>query len=320
MEEDVSSTSCAATAASTASQGTTKSLYQRTLHAARTLVSVSRGWDEDHKKTNENIEGESIRNEAEINKGEGDNEDDNNEINKGECDREDDNNEAEINKGECDDEDNKVSAMGYKDGKNCNYMVQRRDEVYSDIDEDDPTYPGDYSPSQGGGMNMVLMINKKDSEIKRLKKELLKFQQTVEELQRMNSNKKSDGRKRNVWAEGEHENGRVVNKWCSDTFKQLKWLPPGWEIYNAKNKNTLCAMVMSKVQVPDRFTPAWYYNNKIIQAVNNKYIDMKANITSRFKAEYKGTFITIYHYIVIFHIEKLGLKKLSVKLFLCTPV
>ena len=137
MEEDVSSTSCAATAASTASQGTTKSLYQRTLHAARTLVSVSRGWDEDHKKTNENIEGESIRNEAEINKGEGDNEDDNN--------------EAEINKDECDDEDNKVSAMGYKDGKNCNYMVQRRDEVYSDIDEDDPTYPGDYSPSQGGG-------------------------------------------------------------------------------------------------------------------------------------------------------------------------
>jgi hypothetical protein len=266
---------------------------------------VSRGWDEDHKKTNENIEGESIRNEAEINKGK--------------CDHEDDNIEAEINEGECDDEDNKVSAMGYKDGNNCNYMVQRRDADYSDIDND-PAYPDHYSPSQGGDMNMVLMINKKDSEIKRLKKELLKFQQTVEELQRMNSNKKSDGRKRNVWAEGEHENGRVVNKWCSDTFKQLKWLPPGWEIYNAKNKNTLCAMVMSKVQVPDRFTPDWYYNNKIIQAVNNKYIDMKANITSRFKAEYKGTFITIYHYIVIFHIEKLGLKKLSVKLFLCTPV
>ena len=43
---------------------------------------------------------------------------------------------------------------------------------------------------------------------------------------------------------------------------------------------------MKNVTVPNGLTEKFYYNMKVVQAVNSKCIDMKANITSRFKTEY----------------------------------
>ena len=133
-----------------------------------------------------------------------------------------------------------------------------------------------------------------EDQLKGLREEIAQKDTLIKDLEERaspkNIGKKKGGktaRKRNLWADTEidRENARIVNKWCADMFKNNKLLPENWEVYTDKKKS-FCSSVMKNIRVPKGMTERCYYHLKVVQAVNNKCIDMKANITSRFKSEY----------------------------------
>ncbi len=89
----------------------------------------------------------------------------------------------------------------------------------------------------------------------------------------------------------DHSNQDIIARFLKNKlFPHQKILHPSWKVYSASNKNSLSYKCNEEIDIPVTEEGEFYWMNKTVLMINNKYYKIRANINSSIKGEYFGEY------------------------------
>jgi hypothetical protein len=89
----------------------------------------------------------------------------------------------------------------------------------------------------------------------------------------------------------DHLNQDIIARFCMNKlFPHQKFLHSSWKVYSASDKNSLSYKCNKEIDIPVTEDSEFYWMNKTVPMINEKYCKIRANINSSIKGEYFGEY------------------------------
>ncbi len=138
-----------------------------------------------------------------------------------------------------------------------------------------------------------------ESDIKRLKGEVIQMQDKLDGLQQEQLQgdlaRGRNAMKKSKFSKFEHCNMEVISNFCTKRmFPIYKVLEQSMLIHSLSHKQSLCVKLSKEITKPKELDTAinheFYWSNNIVPMINKEYIELRSNFNMEVKQVYLGKF------------------------------